>query len=85
MTAFLDEIGPAVYTQALVDMQNRLQLRVSELNLEVREGDLSYRPKYAYGQNKPRIYHRFQRAPLYSSQTDHPIMAPAIADACLAL
>jgi hypothetical protein len=55
VTAFLDEIGPAVYTQALVDMQSRLQLRVSELDLEVREGYFSYRPKYAYGQNKPRI------------------------------
>jgi hypothetical protein len=53
-TVFQEEIATAVYTQAFVDMQNRLQLRVSEWNLEVREEEFPYRPNYANWQNKRR-------------------------------
>jgi len=35
-------------------MQNRLQLRVSEWNLEVREEEFPNRPNYAIWQNKRR-------------------------------
>lgn len=34
---FLEEIGPAVYNQAVADVQARLQVRVAELDIEVHE------------------------------------------------
>jgi hypothetical protein len=46
-TVLQEEIGPAVYSQTIADMQNRLQLRVSEWNLEVREKEFPNRPNYA--------------------------------------
>ena len=38
----LEEIGPTVYNQAVLDVQERLQLRVSELDLEVHEDEFQY-------------------------------------------
>ena len=32
---FLEEIGPLVYNQAVADVQERLQARIAELDLEV--------------------------------------------------
>lgn len=43
---FLEEIGPAVYNQAVADVQERLQLRVSELDIEVHEEEFQYWRKY---------------------------------------
>lgn len=42
----LEEIGPTVYNQAVLDVQERLQLRVSELDLEVHEDEFQYWRKY---------------------------------------
>jgi len=39
---FIDEIGPSIYNQAVADVQERLQLRVSELDIEVREDEFTY-------------------------------------------
>ena len=43
---FLEEIGPLVYNQAVADVQERLQLRISELDLEVHEGEFGYWRKF---------------------------------------
>lgn len=39
---FLQELGPVVYNQAVADVQERLQLRVSELDIEVHEDEYQY-------------------------------------------
>ncbi|GAB4566855.1 MAG: DUF2164 domain-containing protein [Rhizobacter sp.] len=39
---FLEEIGPLVYNQAVADVQERLQARVSELDIEVHEDEFTY-------------------------------------------
>jgi uncharacterized protein (DUF2164 family) len=42
----LEEIGPAIYNQAVADVQERLSLRVSELDLEVHEDEFQYWRKF---------------------------------------
>jgi uncharacterized protein (DUF2164 family) len=39
---FLEEIGPSVYNQAVADVQERLQARVQELDIEVHEDEFDY-------------------------------------------
>ena len=39
---FLQEIGPSVYNLAVAEVQERLQLRVSELDIEVHEDEFGY-------------------------------------------
>ena len=39
---FLEELGPSVYNQAVTDVQERLQARVSEVDLEVHEDEFGY-------------------------------------------
>ena len=39
---FLQEIGPAAYNKAVLDVQERLQLRVSEIDVEVHEDECPY-------------------------------------------
>lgn len=39
---FLEEVGPSVYNQAVADVQERLQARVSEVDLEVHEDEFGY-------------------------------------------
>ena len=43
---FLEEIGPLVYNQAVADVQERLQARISELDLEVHEEPFQYWQKF---------------------------------------
>src|ERR1700754_1574426 len=43
---FLDEIGPTVYNKAVADVQERLQQRISELDLEVHEDEFQYWRKF---------------------------------------
>lgn len=43
---FLEEIGPAIYNQAVADVQERMQMRVSELDLEVHEEPFQYWRKF---------------------------------------
>ena len=38
----LEEIGPVVYNKAVADVQQRLQARVMELDLEVYEDEFQY-------------------------------------------
>lgn len=39
---FLDEIGPVVFNQAVAQVQERLQARVMELDIEVHEDEFQY-------------------------------------------
>ncbi len=42
---FIEEIGPAIYNQAVADAQVRMQLRVSDLNGELFADEFQYWPK----------------------------------------
>jgi uncharacterized protein (DUF2164 family) len=39
---FLEEIGPAIYNQAIADAQERFQQQVSELDIELHEDGFRY-------------------------------------------
>ena len=39
---FLQEIGPTIYNQGVMDAQERLQARVAELDIEVHEDEFAY-------------------------------------------
>lgn len=43
---FLEEIGPSIYNKAVLDVQERLQARIGELDLEVHEDEFQYWRKY---------------------------------------
>ncbi len=42
---FLEEIGPAVYNQAIADAQARIQQRVTDLNGELYADEFQYWPR----------------------------------------
>ncbi len=39
---FLEEIGPLVYNKAVADVQEKLQVRIMELDIEVHEDEFTY-------------------------------------------
>ena len=39
---FVEEIGPLIYNQAVADVQERLQARLAELDIEVHEDPFQY-------------------------------------------
>lgn len=41
----LEEVGPSIYNQAVADVQERLQTRVMELDIEIHEAEFGYWPK----------------------------------------
>ncbi|MGJ7554833.1 DUF2164 domain-containing protein [Variovorax sp. RB3P1] len=43
---FLEEVGPLVYNKAVAEVQERLQSRISEIDLEVHEDEFQYWRKY---------------------------------------
>ena len=43
---FLEEIGPLVYNRAVAEVQERLQARISEIDLEVHEDEFRYWHKF---------------------------------------
>lgn len=43
---FLEELGPLVYNKAVADVQERLQMRVSELDIEIHEDEFQYWRKF---------------------------------------
>ncbi|MCW7540455.1 DUF2164 domain-containing protein [Aquabacterium sp. A7-Y] len=43
---FLEEIGPIVYNKAVADVQERLQTRIMELDIEVHEDEFQYWRKF---------------------------------------
>ena len=47
LTFFLEEIGPTVYNSAVAEVQERMQARVRELDIEVHEEEFQYWPRQA--------------------------------------
>ena len=43
---FLEEIGPLVYNRAVAEVQERLQSRISEIDIEIHEDEFQYWRKY---------------------------------------
>lgn len=43
---FLEEIGPAVYNLAVRDVQERLSIRVAEVDIDVHEDEFTYWRRY---------------------------------------
>ncbi|MEO6293535.1 MAG: DUF2164 domain-containing protein [Burkholderiaceae bacterium] len=43
---FLEEIGPLVYNKAVADVQERLQARISEVDIDIHEDAFQYWRKY---------------------------------------
>lgn len=39
---FVEEVGPVIYNQAVVHVQERLQARLSEIDIEVHEDEFQY-------------------------------------------
>ncbi len=39
---FLEEVGPSIYNRAVADVQERLQARVMEVDIEVHEEEFRY-------------------------------------------
>jgi uncharacterized protein (DUF2164 family) len=46
LTFFLEELGPLVYNQAVRDVQERLQTRINEIDLEVHKDEFQYWKKF---------------------------------------
>jgi uncharacterized protein (DUF2164 family) len=46
LSFFLEEIGPAVYNRAVADVQERLQQRVAEVDIEIHEDEFTYWRKF---------------------------------------
>ena len=42
---FVEEIGPSLYNQAVADVQERLMVRVGELDIEHHEDEFGYWPR----------------------------------------
>ena len=61
LTFFMKELGPLVYNKAVVDVQNRLQARIAEIDLEVYEDEFQFWNKS--GEKK----RRSQRQKAYST------------------
>ncbi len=38
----LEEIGPSIYNKAVADVQDKLQMRIAEIDLEVHEDEFQY-------------------------------------------
>ena len=49
---FLEEIGPVVFNKAVADVQERLQVRLSEIDLEVHEDEFQYWRRYEKARRK---------------------------------
>ena len=49
---FLEELGPIVYNRAVANVQERLQARVMEVDIEVHEDEFPYWRKFDVAQRK---------------------------------
>jgi uncharacterized protein (DUF2164 family) len=49
---FLEEVGPSVYNKAVSEVQERLQVRLSEIDLEVHEDEFQYWRRYEKGRGR---------------------------------
>ncbi|MBP6717358.1 MAG: DUF2164 domain-containing protein [Rhodoferax sp.] len=62
---FLEELGPLVYNKAVSDVQNRLQARIMEVDIEVHEDAFQYwhkpgRQRKAKSQQTAPLHHQKQ-------------------------
>jgi uncharacterized protein (DUF2164 family) len=48
----LEEIGPSIYNQAVADVQERLQMRIGELDIEIHEDEFGYWRKFDEEKNR---------------------------------
>ena len=39
---FLEEVGPSVYNRGVADAQERMQMRIGELDIEIHEDEFGY-------------------------------------------
>jgi len=51
---FLEELGPLVYNKAVADVQERLQVRIAELDIDHHEEEFAYWRKFDRQKNKGR-------------------------------
>lgn len=54
---FVEEIGPSIYNRAVADVQQRLQMRIAEVDIEVHEDEFRYWANHGRrggGATKPR-------------------------------
>lgn len=49
---FLEELGPIVFNQAVAAVQERLQARVMEVDIEIHEGEFQYWRRFDAAQRK---------------------------------
>ena len=49
---FLEEIGPLIYNRAVADVQERLQARVAEVDIEIHEDEFQYWRKFDSARKK---------------------------------
>ncbi|MBJ7419928.1 MAG: DUF2164 domain-containing protein [Rhodoferax sp.] len=52
LSFFVEEIGPVIYNKAVAEVQERLQTRVMEIDLEVSEDAFQYWRKYDQAKKK---------------------------------
>jgi uncharacterized protein (DUF2164 family) len=43
---FIEEIGPSIYNKVVADILERMQMHVSELDIDFHEEEFQYWPKY---------------------------------------
>ena len=46
LSFFLEEVGPLVYNKAVAEVQDRMQMRVAELDIEIHEDEFQYWRKF---------------------------------------
>lgn len=52
LSFFLEEIGPSIYNKAVAEAQEKLQARVSELDIELHEDEFDYWRRHAKAASK---------------------------------
>lgn len=43
---FLEEVGPSIYNQAVAHVQEKMQMRICELDIEIHEDEFQYWRKF---------------------------------------
>lgn len=49
---FLEEVGPSIYNKAIADVQERLQARIADLDIEIHEEEFDYWRKQGKGKGR---------------------------------
>lgn len=49
---FVEEVGPIIYNRAVQEVQERLQLRVAEIDIDVHEDEFQYWRRYEKAKKK---------------------------------